>query len=817
MKKTIWMSALCLAAGMNLAAATVEGKVFLDDNGNGEPDAGESGLPGFLVSDGVSFARTDAAGHYELEVRDGQKSVYVHQPRAYRADRWFYRLPAEQTALNFAMRPAGPFRGMFLQVADSETEEFDSWLPNLKALVKAVGPDFIVHTGDLCRIDGIKAHAANFTSEKVGVPVYITVGNHDIIAPVDGKDYSSFLDPYYYSFEWGPYLVVAAPMNYGDVELPYDLADFGDYLQKLFQVIPDNKPLIVLGHELLASGGKKRIAGHDGLQVDLNEHNFKAWVYGHWHNNIVNKHADGSASYCTGLPNKGGIDHSPVCSRMMTAGEDGRLASYLIWGGFADHLSIAVPGENMIPAGRQELPISVAAYNSGAPVIAVKAVLGSDDQVLGSVVLRSENGLVWSGSLPVPPAAAGKTFQLKVVASRVDGEEFEQTKSFVWSPPAAVKTPVTGEWNNLLGNAMHSGYRPDSAIPAVQLQWLQQMPGENFMVSPILAGGKVFAGCMDDGDAGRGGIYAYDAAGGEELWHFTTGYSVKNSIACGEGLVFAQDARGNVYALRMADGTLAWKADSPTDGLPAVAGGVTYADGVLYAGQRRSLAAYEAASGKALWHNTAWDEGESTVNTLSVGDGVLITSANWRALYGMDAATGELLWQHRDDDTRFQSAPAVFHDGKAYAKGYRQLLEIEPRSGEILRSKELPADLQSATAPVVVGGLVLVGTADHGLMAVDLATFDVRWQCEEIQPALLDTAPYHWRSRTVESSPVVLGDTVWIGASDGFLYALELQTGQVKQKIDLGVPVLSSVAAGNGWLFAADFGGRLFGFRAAAE
>ncbi len=810
-EKTILLPALCLAVGMNLAAATVEGKVFLDENGNGKFDAGERFLSGFLVSDGINFAKTNASGRYKLEVRDGRQSIYVHQGQGYQAKHWFYSLPADQKSLDFAMQPAKPFRGVFLQVADSETPNLDSFLPNMVEWAKVMQPDFVVHTGDLCRMNGIKAHAEKFTAEAFGAPVFTMVGNHDIIAPVDGKDYSSFYGPYYYSFEWGPYLVVAPPIHYGDVKLPYDLADFGDYLQKLFQMIPDNKPLIMLGHHLLAPGEEKLIAGHNGLKVDLSKHNFKAWIYGHRHNNIVIKYADGSVSYCTGTPNKGGIDHSPTCFRAVTV-KDGQFDSSLIWNGLNNHLNITVPGENMFPAAQQELPVSVVAYHSGAPVTAVNATLNGN-----SIALQSKNGLTWNGSLPAPADTNGKTFQLKVVAARADGQAFEETKSFVWSMPEPAATPVAGEWNNLLGNAMHSGYRPDLAISAVRLQWMQQMPGENFMASPVFADGKVFVGCMDDHAAKRGGIYAYDTANGQEIWNFTTGYSIKNSIACGNGLVFAQDTRGNVYALRMADGKMAWKAEPPTLDPTAISGGVAYADGVLYAGQRRSLAAYNAANGKVLWRNTAWHDGEGTISTLAVGDGVLIASAYWGALYGMDAVTGKLLWQHRDADSRIQSASAVFHDGKVYAKGQRNLLELEPRSGKILRTQKLPAELQSAAAPVVADGLIVVATSTDGLLAVDLKTFEVRWQCQDILAALLDTAPYHWKRKTMESSPVVLGNTIWIGANDGFLYALELQTGKLKQKINLGTPVLTSIAAGKGWLFASDFGGRVFGFRAVAE
>ena len=41
----------------------------------------------------------------------------------------------------------------------------------------------------------------------------------------------------------------------------------------------------------------------------LNEHNLKAWVYGHWHINYMKKQGD-VYSVCTSSLDKGGIDHS---------------------------------------------------------------------------------------------------------------------------------------------------------------------------------------------------------------------------------------------------------------------------------------------------------------------------------------------------------------------------------------------------------------------------------------------------------------------------------------------------------------------------
>mgnify|MGYP000703620099 CR=1 FL=1 len=75
-------------------------------------------------------------------------------------------------------------------------------------------------------------------------------------------------------------------------------------------------------------------------------------------------------------------------------------------------------------------------------------------------------------------------------------------------------------------------------------------------------------------------------------------------------------------------------------------------DGIVYAGTGKGLGAYEARTGKQLWKNEDWGQGEGTTTTLTQGNGLLIGSAQWRALYGNDAKTGKKLWEASDNGLR---------------------------------------------------------------------------------------------------------------------------------------------------------------------
>lgn len=64
----------------------------------------------------------------------------------------------------------------------------------------------------------------------------------------------------------------------------------------------------------------------------------------------------------------------------------------------------------------------------------------------------------------------------------------------------------------------------------------------------------------------------------------------------------------------------------------------------------------------------------------------------------------------------------------------------------------------------------------------------------------------------IETSPVLSGNIVYVGASDGYLYALDRQTGQLLWKHAMGAPVLGTVAVSGNALFAVDFSGNIYGF-----
>ena len=76
-----------------------------------------------------------------------------------------------------------------------------------------------------------------------------------------------------------------------------------------------------------------------------------------------------------------------------------------------------------------------------------------------------------------------------------------------------------------------------------------------------------------------------------------------------------------------------------------------------------------------------------------------------------------------------------------------------------------------------------------------------------------------WRFRasgSIHGSPVIAGGVVYVGSSDGKLYALDARTGDVRWARALGAPVDSTPAVANGVVFAQSHAGRVVALRAAS-
>jgi hypothetical protein len=206
---------------VRLCAGT--GFVFDDVNGNGVRDAGEPGLAGVAVSNGVEVVLTDAAGAYAIADRPGSM-IFVIKPRGWRP-------PTDASQLPLFYSPRGAARADFPLVRSEEPDNLRALVltdpqPSSAAevdfltrgLVAGVGkrPDlaFGVTLGDVVYDRPDLFGAVNVSLARVGIPWYSLPGNHDLALGTPDEraavaSFESVYGPSTYAFHAGPALFVA--------------------------------------------------------------------------------------------------------------------------------------------------------------------------------------------------------------------------------------------------------------------------------------------------------------------------------------------------------------------------------------------------------------------------------------------------------------------------------------------------------------------------------------------------------------------------------------------------------------------------------
>lgn len=826
MRKSLFASLLMMASLP--AAAAYTGRVFVDKNGNGRFDKGERTLAGVMVSDGLNVVKTSAGGSFSLPGHAKARFIFITTPSGYKTDNAYYRrIETGTNSYDFGVTPynSGIAAGgshKFIHISDTEihgslsTDEHSDWLQNLRNCAANEHVAFIMHTGDICYESGLRNHIGMMNTHNMNVPVFYSIGNHDLVKGEYGEQlFEQIYGPVCYSFDAGSVHYIVTPMLGGDYRPSYTPDDVYRWVKNDLALVPKGKPVYVFGHNLntYSDDFVFPIKGEEPL--DLDAHNLKAWLYGHWHNNHIHKHKS-AYSICSITPVRGGIDHSTASFRVMSIDGKGNFKSDLRYPYIDKSVKIAsVNNLETIASANGTLPVSVNTYSSDSPVARVTVRCATaDGKVVATTTLAQQTDFAWGGHVKLPATLNGQFLTLTATALFKDGETAMASSSFNYSTSHAAQPAPGADWTNLLGNAQHNNSFVDTKpLKDLRLAWVGNIGSNIFMTSPIVYGGEVYAASVDENYQGKAAIACFDGKTGTQKWKYGVKNSIKNTIVASDGLIFAQDTDGNLYAVNAKSGKLAWEKKLPIDGLlPALIDGLVCDKGIVYAGSGKGLCAIEAKTGKEIWRNKDWGRHEGSTPTFSATDSYLIGSTHWGALYCNDIKTGKCLWSLEKDGIRHRSSSAVMDGDMMYLASDESFFIIDARNGNILTRKKLPFSVNVASSPLVTDKEIIFGTASEGVVALDRESLDEKWRFRG-GSAMVYTAPYFRNpSATFEASPVLAGTNVIIGGADGALYMLDRKTGQMTWRHETGAPILSAVAVSGNMVYATDYSGNIYGF-----
>ena len=312
---------------------------------------------------------------------------------------------------------------------------------------------------------------------------------------------------------------------------------------------------------------------------------------------------------------------------------------------------------------------------------------------------------------------------------------------------------------------------------------------------------------------------ALTAYSGRNKWRFDCeGLIWSTPVADENGVAYLGSTSGYFYAVNP-DGTLKWKYKL-FDKLNAIidSAAVIGPGGMIYApGGDSHIHALDRETGKRKWAfeaKAAYLERKETTDirnsfegNVTIGpNGWVYAVSNNGLLYALDPDTGEEKWSFETIGKQFLwSLPAFSPDNAFCVFGSldRYLYLVDPVKGKGLDAYKMPGEVKSS--PMVLGDRVFVGASANRFVALRVVNTQNGLKLKKI-----------WTFKTggqVYSSPALCDDKVVFGSEDGFVYAVSFDGElvwkyQARSKI-LGSPLVSKdnivvVGTGSGELFAID-------------
>jgi outer membrane protein assembly factor BamB len=232
---------------------------------------------------------------------------------------------------------------------------------------------------------------------------------------------------------------------------------------------------------------------------------------------------------------------------------------------------------------------------------------------------------------------------------------------------------------------------------------------------------------------------------------------------------------------------------------PAVTSNTVYVT-ILYSGQPHSpgrVVALDSANGAVRW-SRALPSGSESSPMIDHGD-VFFGSQNG-TVYALDDRNGDLLWTYHAHDA--VKASPTLANGVLYFGDYSGRLQaVSERTGHRLWvSQSDGALLGSGTfysTAAVVYGRVFLGNTDGRIYAYDASSGRLDWAVQ--------TGAYVYASPAVTNAPG-LGPTIYLGSYNGTFYALNARSGHIDWRFNAHGRISGSATIVGRVVYFADLG-----------
>jgi eukaryotic-like serine/threonine-protein kinase len=301
---------------------------------------------------------------------------------------------------------------------------------------------------------------------------------------------------------------------------------------------------------------------------------------------------------------------------------------------------------------------------------------------------------------------------------------------------------------------------PDNVVPL----WSFRCEDE-IRSTPFVSGGKVFVGSYDNN------LYAIDVESGTFLWKYATKGGIASSPTVIESRVYFGSQDSKLYAVQTDSGQLVWSFSTQAAIYASPRGQFGH---VFVGSDDHHFYAVNTQSGRPAWQV---DVGARVRSSACIGDELVYFGSEDGVVHAL-AMDGNAKWRFLAKRA-VTSTPVVVEGLLVVGSQDWSVYAIDANTG--WSAWRFRTRKPIVSTPAVAGNMVYIGSADGSLYAIDLSTGQLVWSYET--------------DGQVTSSPVVHNDAVYFGGVDGHVYSVDATKGTLRWRFQSRGPVPSSPRA----------------------
>jgi outer membrane protein assembly factor BamB len=491
-----------------------------------------------------------------------------------------------------------------------------------------------------------------------------------------------------------------------------------------------------------------------------------------------------------------------------------KLTSRIIPLGQEQRAIIVWPQPGAVISNTVPLTILINAYNSGSLVKKVSYTLGGPAGEAGAdQPLTQKTWWSWRDEIPAGQLAPGD-YVLSVRATDDQGQTWTRTSHFTISSRAPEAAKLGGNWVSYYGPDGRDRVTTDTPSPHLRLAWAAPVgSAESGRVSygnPLVRDGVVYAPVRDDNVGWpQGGIVAFDALTGQRRWKASIG-SVWHSPAILGDRLYAISSQGMVHAIDLTTHKVIWTYDVYQDQgfshrlatAPVAAG----PDCVIVGADNCKFVCLDAASGKPRWTFKIGNVAGMVAGAFVDGDVVYL--ADQESLYALNLKDGSVIWKHKLGYRQRVFGSPFVKDGRLYLNQHGRISAFDVTQG-CRRLWNIGSENYKFTMPVVRDGRVYASDA-AGLFSRSAKDGSELWRIATDVKTYMDHNKYQ---QVIDaSSHALAGSYDFVGSDNGCFYVIDLKSGRPVSEFFIGPPIKSSPAISGNMVFVGSTDGNLYAF-----